>query len=226
MTLVRWYGQSAFLVEGSKSVFIDPFGDMSGLTARGLEWNYPPIEGVSAELLIVTHEHGDHNAVEVIGGDPALVRALAGTHETPVGEVISVSSEHDEVGGTQRGANTLVRFELDGLVYCHLGDLGQPALRPEQVRALGEVDVLFIPVGDGPTVGGERAAQVVRDLKPRLVFPKHYRTEAIGFLDPPDAFLEALGAHVERFDTNEVEVEQVLGTREAPTVVLLAPPLA
>lgn len=226
MTLVRWYGQSAFLVEGSKSVFIDPFGDMSGLAARGIEWNYPPIEGVRADLLVVTHEHGDHNAVEAIAGDPALVRAAAGTHETPVGELVSVASEHDDAAGTLRGANTLVRFELDGLVYCHLGDLGQQALRPEQAKALGVVDVLFIPVGDGPTVGGEIAAAVVRELKPRLVFPKHYRTEAISFLDPPDAFLDALGAHVERLDTSEVEVEQVLGTREEPTVVLLAPPLA
>ncbi len=226
MTLVRWYGQSAFLVEGSKSVFIDPFADMSRLIERGIEWRYPPIEGVRADLLIVTHEHGDHNGVEVIGGDPALIRATAGTHESPLGEVISVASEHDDVAGTQRGANTLVRFELDGLVYCHLGDLGQQALRPEQAKALGEVDVLFIPVGAGPTVGGETAAAVVRELRPRVVFPKHYRTEAISFLDPPDAFLEALGARVERLDTNEVEVEQVLGTHDAPTVVLLAPPLA
>jgi L-ascorbate metabolism protein UlaG (beta-lactamase superfamily) len=225
VTLVRWYGQSAFLVEGSKTVFIDPFGDMSRLADRGIAWDYPPIEGVSADLLLVTHEHGDHNAVDVIGGDPALIRSTAGTHESPVGEVISVASEHDDAAGTKRGANTLVRFELDGLVYCHLGDLGQVALRPEQAKALGAIDVLFIPVGDGPTIGGERAAAVVRELKPRLVFPKHYRTEAIGFLDPPDAFLDALGARVERFDSSEVEVERVLGTHQDPTVVLLAPPL-
>ena len=153
--------------------------------------------------------------------------ALDGRHAwSPVGEIISVASEHDDAAGTQRGANTLVRFELDGLVYCHLGDLGQSALRPEQAKALGAVDVLFIPVGDGPTVGGETAAAVVRELAPRLIFPKHYRTEAINFLDPPDAFLDALGARVERFETNEVEVEQVIGTREEPVVALLAPPLA
>lgn len=228
MTLVRWYGQSAFLVEGSKTVFIDPFGGsfQSVLADRGIAWNYPPIEGVRADLLIVTHEHGDHNAVEAIAGEPELIRARAGTHESPVGEVISVASEHDDAAGTQRGANTLVRFELDGLVYCHLGDLGQRELRPEQAKALGTVDVLFIPVGDGPTVGGERAAAVVRELKPRVVFPKHYRTEAIDFLDPPDAFLDALGARIERLDSSEVEVETVLGTHEDPTVVLLAPPLA
>ena len=226
MTLVRWYGQSSFLVSGSKSVFVDPWLDLSGLEEHGLEWRYAPIEGVTADLVLVTHEHRDHNGVEAIGGEPALIRATAGTHESPVGPVIGVASEHDDAAGTQRGPNTFFRFELDGLVYAHLGDLGQRALRPEQIAALGEVDVLFIPVGGGPTVGGESAAQVVRDLRPRLVFPKHYRTEAINFLDPPDAFLDALGARVERVAAAEVEVEPLLGSREEPVVVLLAPPTA
>ena len=66
----------------------------------------------------------------------------------------------------------------------------------------------------------------MRELRPALVVPMHYRTPAIGFLDPPDAFLEALGARVERLETSEAEVEPLLGSREEPTVALLAPPLA
>jgi L-ascorbate metabolism protein UlaG (beta-lactamase superfamily) len=224
VTLVRWFGQSAFLLTGSTSVFIDPFGDMSGLEARGIEWGYPAIEGVTADVVLVTHDHGDHNAVHVIGGDPTVFRPTAGTLESPLGELIAVASEHDDAAGTQRGPNTLYRFELDGLSYAHFGDFGQSGLRPEQKEALGAVDVLLLPVGDGPTVGGERAAQVVRELQPRLVVPHHYRTEAISFLDPPDAFLDALGARVERLDSSELEVEQLLGTREDPVVALLAPP--
>jgi len=224
MPLVRWYGQSAFLVSGSKAVFIDPFGDMQGLASRGIEWRYPPIEGATAELLLVTHDHGDHNAVDAVGGDPQVLRT-AGTHETPVGTVVGIASEHDDVAGTQRGPNTLFRFELDGIAFAHFGDFGQRALRAEQAAALGTVDVLLLPVGDGPTVGGERAAAVVRDVQPRLVVPHHYRTPAIGFLEPPDAFLEALGARVERLEASEADVEGLLGTREEPVVALLAPPL-
>ena len=107
---------------------------------------------------------------------------------------------------------------------CHFGDFGQSALRPEQREAIGEVDVLFLPVGGGPTVGGESAAAVVRALRPRLVLPQHYRTEAVNFLDPPDAFLDALGARVERLDEPELTVEQYLGTAGQPTVALLAVP--
>jgi L-ascorbate metabolism protein UlaG (beta-lactamase superfamily) len=216
-TLVRWYGQSAFSIDGERSVFVDPFGDLGSP-----EFRYPPVEGVEADLLLVTHEHRDHNAVEAIGGDPVVIRSTPGTHESPLGEVVAVASEHDDVAGTARGPNAIMCFTLSGLCFCHLGDLGQAALRPEQVEAIGAVDVLFLPAGGGPTIGGEVAAAVVRVLGPRLVVPMHFRTEAIGFLDPPDAFLEALGAPVARLETNELVVEDALASGEP--VALLSPP--
>lgn len=221
---IRWFGQSAFSLTGGKSVFVDPFGDMSAAASRGLEFAYPPIEGVTADLLLVTHEHGDHNGVDAIGGGPTVLRARAGTFESPVGEVVGVASEHDAVAGTKRGPNTIFRFELDGVRVCHLGDFGQPALRPEQREAIGAVDLLFVPVGGGPTIGGAPAAELVRGLAPRVVVPMHYRTPAINFLEPPDAFLGALGAPVERLDTSEAELDELLARGPAPTVVLLAPP--
>jgi L-ascorbate metabolism protein UlaG (beta-lactamase superfamily) len=221
---IRWYGQSAFLITGERAVFVDPFGEMEGVLREGMRFDYPPIEGVEAELLLVTHEHPDHNAVEAVGGSPQILRSVAGTYESPIGEVIAVASEHDDTAGTQRGPNTILRFAVNGLRVCHFGDFGQAELRPEQQRAIGEVDVLFLPVGDGPTVGGEPAAAIVRALRPRLVVPMHYGTEAVNFLDPPDAFLEALGARVERVDANELEAEQFLGSADQPTVALLATP--
>jgi L-ascorbate metabolism protein UlaG (beta-lactamase superfamily) len=222
---VEWYGQSAFrLAADGTTVFVDPFGDASPLAARGIVFDYPAIEGVEADLVLVTHEHFDHNGVEAVGGSPAVVRSVAGRHESPIGEVLAVASEHDPAAGTQRGPNTILRFAVNGLRVCHFGDFGQAGLRPEQQRAIGEVDVLFLPVGDGPTVGGEPAAAIVRALRPRLVVPMHYGTEAVNFLDPPDAFLEALGARVERLAANELEAEQFLGSADQPTVALLATP--
>ena len=216
-TLVRWYGQSAFLVEGEQSVFVDPFGDLGSA-----EFRYRPVAGVEADLLLVTHEHRDHNAVETIAGDPVVIRSTAGTFDSPVGEVVAVASEHDDVAGTARGPNGIMCFAVGGLRLCHLGDLGQAALRPEQVAAIGAVDVLFLPAGGGPTIGGEASAEVVRALAPRLVVPMHFRTDAIDFLDPPDAFLEALGAPVARLETNELTVEDALASGEQ--VALLSPP--
>src|SRR6476469_6238437 len=101
---LEWYGQSAFrLRDGATTVFIDPFDDVSAFADRGIRWDYPPITGVSADLLLVTHEHRDHNGVGAVGGDPAVVRSTAGTHESPIGEVVGIASEHDDVAGRSAG---------------------------------------------------------------------------------------------------------------------------
>jgi L-ascorbate metabolism protein UlaG (beta-lactamase superfamily) len=110
-----------------------------------------------------------------------------------------VASEHDEVAGTERGPNTIFVFELDGVRIVHLGDFGQRALRDEQAAAIGQVDLLFLPVGAGPTIGATEAAAIVERLDPRWVVPMHYRTHRVSFLEPPDAFLERM-AHVQRLD--------------------------
>jgi L-ascorbate metabolism protein UlaG (beta-lactamase superfamily) len=220
---VQWYGQSAFRLNGADvTVFIDPFARMDGLAARGLRFDYPPIEGVAADLILVTHEHGDHNGVEAIGGDPVILGATAGTLESPVGEVIAVASEHDSAAGTQRGPNAIFRFELDGIRVAHLGDFGQRALREEQAEAIGAVDLLFVPVGGGPTIGAEQAGAIVDRLAPRWVVPMHYRTPRVDFLEGPEAFLERM-PRVTRLDAPSFETAE-LEDGEAPLVVVPAAP--
>jgi L-ascorbate metabolism protein UlaG (beta-lactamase superfamily) len=226
-TRARWFGQSAFLLTADRSVLVDPFGvPGERLAARGLEFRYPPIESVAPDLVLITHEHFDHNAAEVAGGDPVVLRSTAGKLESPVGEVVAIASEHDDQAGTARGANTIFCFTLGCLRLCHMGDFGQAELRGAQREAIGEVDVLFAPVGGGPTIGGSVAAEVVRAIAPRLVVPMHFRTDAVNFLEPPDAFLEALGAPRVSSDTPELELDAALGTREEPNVALLATPQA
>jgi L-ascorbate metabolism protein UlaG (beta-lactamase superfamily) len=220
---VEWYGQSAFrLSSAQETVVIDPFADLSALTGRGMQFDYPQIEGVSAELVLVTHEHMDHNAVEVVGGDPVILRSTAGRLESPIGEVTAIASEHDEAAGTERGPNTIFAFTLEELRVCHFGDFGQRALRDEQAAAIGQVDLLILPVGDGPTIGAAQAQAIVEWLRPRWVVPMHYRTPRISFLETADAFLE-LSAHVERLPSAAFETAS-LPAKDGPIAVVPAAP--
>jgi L-ascorbate metabolism protein UlaG (beta-lactamase superfamily) len=216
---IQWYGQSAFrLTSPQATVVIDPFGDISALTSRGIQFDYPPIADVSADLVLITHEHGDHNAHDVVEGDPPVLRSTAGRLDSPIGEVTAVASEHDPAAGTQRGPNTIFVFELDGIRVAHLGDLGQRYLRDEQVEAIGPIDLLMIPVGGGPTIDAAQAAAVVGQLAPRWVVPMHYRTSRVNFLEPVDPFLERV-ANVHRHPESQFELG-ALGRTERPLVVV------
>jgi L-ascorbate metabolism protein UlaG (beta-lactamase superfamily) len=220
---VRWFGQSAFELQAEEgTVVIDPFGDLSGLVGRGIQFDYPPISGVEAQLLLVTHEHADHNGVEVVGGEPEVLRSTAGRLTSPFGEVLAVASEHDENAGTERGPNTIFAFAFDGVSVCHFGDFGQRELREEQAALLGGIELLFIPVGGGPTIDAAKAAAIVEELGPRWVVPMHYRTPRIGFLDSADDFL-ARFERVERVSGPEFETSE-LPEGESPLIVVPAAP--
>jgi L-ascorbate metabolism protein UlaG (beta-lactamase superfamily) len=222
---VDWYGQSAFrLTAPQATVFIDPFADMSELLQRrGLVFDYPAIEGVSADLVLVTHEHRDHNGTEAIEGSPELLRSTAGRLTSrAIGEVMAVASEHDTKAGTERGPNTIFVFTLDAVRVAHFGDFGQASLRDEQAAAIGQVDMVFIPVGAGPTIGPEQATEICDGLQPRWVVPMHYRTPRIGFLDPVEPFLERMPA-VHHLEETSFDIG-TLPTNDGPLVVVPATP--
>ncbi|MFI5027563.1 MAG: MBL fold metallo-hydrolase [Solirubrobacterales bacterium] len=221
---VEWHGQSAFTITGPEGkVVIDPFDDMSALAERrGMQFDYPPIEVDGVDLLLVTHEHVDHNGVAAVGGDPQVLRSTAGRLDSPLGEVVAVASEHDNEAGTARGPNTIFVFSLDGIRVAHLGDFGQSVLRPEQRRAIGDVDLVFLPVGGGPTIGAAAAATIARELSPRWVVPMHYRTARVSFLETEEEFLGLMGA-VERLPAPGFDTAQ-LPREEAPVTVVPAAP--
>jgi L-ascorbate metabolism protein UlaG (beta-lactamase superfamily) len=220
---LRWFGQSAFLLSGDAgSVMIDPF-DGPLARERGTQWDYPDIESVEPDLLLISHEHFDHSNQDAIGGDPQVIRSTAGSFETPLGDVLAIASEHDSSAGTERGPNAIFSFELDGTRVCHLGDLGQSALREEQLAAIGKPDLLMVPVGGHFTIDAGSAAEVVRVLDPAIVVPMHYGLPAVGLpLAPVDDFLALMEGHeLRREEAAEFELER---PGEGTTVVVPAAP--
>ena len=127
---------------------------------------------------------------------------------------------HDATNGTQRGKNSIWIVEADGLVFCHLGDLGHE-LTDVQVKAIGKVDVLMVPIGGIYTLNGEQAKKVVKRIKPRLyVLPMHYGVPDYDDLLGPEEFLEGQKNVKKMLNTNELDIPLDLKA-DAPTVVLL-----
>ena len=97
----------------------------------------------------------------------------------------NVGTFHDTQQGMERGRNAVFVIEADGLKIVHLGDLGH-ILTDEQVRQIGPMDVLMVPVGGVYTINGSKAKEVVAQLKPkRYILPMHYGTLTFDELLPP-----------------------------------------
>jgi L-ascorbate metabolism protein UlaG (beta-lactamase superfamily) len=179
---VYWLGHSCFHLrsESGTSLLIDPFHEE--------EVGYP-LPQVEADLVLISHDHGDHNNFPQVPGRKAVIRGT-GRHTALGIEVRGIASYHDREGGLKRGENTIFCFSLDGVRICHLGDLGIP-LRRDQIEAIGEVGLLFLPVGGIYTIDAKDAAVVMEQLHPALVVPMHYQTGDLSFqLDSVDDFLK------------------------------------
>jgi len=178
-------GHSCFRIKGKQATLItDPYPP---------ELGYPPLKQ-TANVITLSHRHPGHSFTQGISGNP---KALTGPGEYEVSNmlIIGVASFHDNDRGSIRGKNTIYLIEIDEVSICHLGDLGH-VLSDEQVEELGNIDVLLIPVGGVSTLNAPLAAEVVRQLEPKIVIPMHYKTEALKRgLEPVDRFLKELGAH-------------------------------
>jgi L-ascorbate metabolism protein UlaG (beta-lactamase superfamily) len=122
-------------------------------------------------------------------------------------EFKGISSYHDSVYGGQRGLNTIFVIKADGLNLCHLGDLGH-VLDSDKLDEIGTIDILFIPVGGFYTIDNSQATQIIKDIKPKIAIPMHYKTEAIKFsIDPVEVFLSNKD-NVQILESSELEITE------------------
>lgn len=219
---LTWFGQACFLLESASGtrVLMDPIPASIG---------YTPPQGLRAEAITISHEHGDHNNVGLVTGKARVLRGL-----TPDGkgwvkvrervkdvEIRSVPAYHDSSSGAERGLNTIFVFGVGGMRVAHLGDLGH-ALTDQQLADLGNVDVLLIPVGGFYTIDASQATRVVDQVRPRLVVvPMHYKTDALTIkeLATVEAFLAGKPS-VRRVTGNVLPLSPVKTRPSAEIVVL------
>ena len=201
---LTWYGQSMFTLEvdGGPTILMDPTSSAG--------YSVSPLDGI--DVVTVSHEHRDHNEVTLATGSPIVLRGLNEGEWAQVDETVegvrlhNLGAYHDDSQGSERGKNAIFIIEAHGLRIVHLGDLGH-LLAPEQVSAIGSVDLLMVPVGGVYTIDAAGATEVMQQLEPRLVAPMHYKTpEARANLEPVDGFLE--GKVVERSSGNQITVSR------------------
>jgi L-ascorbate metabolism protein UlaG (beta-lactamase superfamily) len=170
---IEWFGHATFQITSSKGtrILADPHG------RSDLPW-----PALSQHIVTTSHPHGAHSHIWMAKGTPVILEGL-----TPGGEnwqkvhttirdvaVYSVPAYHDKSQGLQRGKNTIFVFRVDDICIAHLGDLGHQ-LTPAQLKLLGKIDILLVPVAGGMyTVTPTEAIEVTKQVNPRIAIPEHY----------------------------------------------------
>ena len=156
------------------------------------------------QIILVTHEHYDHNNVKESPPETFVIRG-PGEYEKAGVYIEGINSFHDDAQGTLRGLNTIYVIRVEDMRLCHLGDLGQPRLTEEQIETIGDVDILFVPVGGIYTIDGVQAAQAVGQIEPKTIIPMHYKIPGLNIdLDGPQKFLKAMGIKPEETETFKI----------------------
>jgi L-ascorbate metabolism protein UlaG (beta-lactamase superfamily) len=198
MLQIRWHGHSCFEITNDKTIVTDPHdGKSIGI----------PAPSAQADIILVSHDHYDHNSVKTVEKTGSKIVTDSRKRSIDNVEIQGIDSFHDETKGAKRGNNIMFKFTMENITFCHLGDLGH-TLDDETVSKIGQVDVLFIPIGGTFTVDDKKAWNVIKRIKPKIVVPMHYK---IGGLSLPiagiDAFLEQNPYDVIHVG-NEIDIEK------------------
>lgn len=171
--LVTFLGHAFFKVEAdNKIVTFDPVDEESG---------YKFDENIETNLSIISHNHHDHSNTSILDINELDEFNFENNVKT-------IPSFHDEFNGMKRGTNIISVCKIGNFKVCHLGDLGH-MLSDEDIESIGDIDILFIPVGGVYTIDGETAIKLIDKIKTKIVIPMHYKTEKLTFeLDDIEKF--------------------------------------
>ena len=186
---IQYYGHSCFKITTKPagratediSIFFDPFDKSVGLR---------PPQG-QADIIFVTHQHHDHNNIEALKGNPIVIDT-PGEYAIKGVNAVGIDTFHDTKEGSLQGKNTVFTIDSEDIKVCHLGDLGAE-LSPHQMEEM-EVDILFVPIGGKYTLDGEKAADLVRKIEPKIVIPMHYKINGSTIdIDTEKKFCDEMG---------------------------------
>ncbi len=200
--IIGWCGHACVYIKKSDgyTIVIDPHDGISIGLKR---------PNIKADLVLVTHDHFDHNAVNTVKKDTTRVlKEYIGLAELDGIIVEGYETYHDKYKGKRRGINTVYKVVVEGYSIVHLGDLGD--YPPNEVKdKIKNADLLAIPVGGVYTIYPDEAWKLVEELEPRNILPIHYWVK--GLILPlyrlEDFLVHVKKYHVIRLDSSEFNLE-------------------
>ena len=177
---ITYHGHSMFEIEsysGSR-VITDPYNEQIKSV----------LPDVTADIVLVSHDHYDHSNISIVKGNPRIInnpepREIYGII------IEGINTFHDTSHGQVRGGNIIFRFIIDEVIFAHMGDIGHIP-DADVYEKLKGAEILMIPVGGIYTVSASTAFEIAGKISPAIIIPMHYREKDSKLqVDTVDGFL-------------------------------------
>lgn len=206
--VITYHGLQCFKVtSGDLTIAFNPFSKESAKKHDLKEVKF------GADVVFVSMNHGDFGAIEQVTYGEKIPFKVAGPGEYEVGDLtirgFGVKTSYDG----EEYFNTIYQVSLEGTTLLFLGALAQEKLDPAILGALGEIDILFVPVGGGDVLDGSAASALGVKLEARVIIPMHYEKGSL------TAFLKEEGVDAKAQDKFTIRKKDLL-TLEGEVVVL------
>jgi len=197
---ITWYGHRCVRIEAREgSILIDPFGKDIGL--RGPK--------IGDDIVILSAYQAPAGVLDQIP-DTSLVIRGPGEYECKGIAVRGIQAYQDSQKGKELGLTTIYKVIADEISVCHLGALGQDKLTDEQLEAIGDPDILIIPVGGQSALDQKAAVELCNQIEPKIIIPIQFAVASAAYdAEKVDKFVKEIGLPAEKMDKLKIIKKQL-----------------
>jgi L-ascorbate metabolism protein UlaG (beta-lactamase superfamily) len=210
---ISWYGYRCVRIEAKEgNVLVDPF-DPAKVGLRG---------PASKDDLVLISDPNPSKAVLERINDSAFVVRGPGEYERKGIAVRGMQAWADSQQGKELGLCAIYTIVAEELSVCHLGGLGQETLTPEQLEAIGDPDILIIPVGTQSALDAKAAAELCNQIEPKIIIPVQFSLPNASYdAASLEKFVKEIGLPVQKIETLRISKKQ-LPVDQTQLIVLAA----
>ena len=173
--IITYHGGQCFKVSfGDTTLAFDPISKKSKLAEVKF----------GADVAFVSLNHQDFNGVGQVKHGTKEPFVVSGPGEYEIGQVTARGfGVETSYAGVDR-YNTIYQVRLEDMNILFLGALGTSDIDPKILGELGDIDIIFLPIGGGDVMDVPQASKLAVKLEAKLIVPMHYDKTAL------DAFLK------------------------------------
>lgn len=191
---IHYFGLSSFkITTKDATVITDPFDKESGLLSpRG-----------AADIIILSEKNNKlYSATSGFSGEPFLMNDpgdydLKGITVTG----IPLKQEGDETKDGKPRYVTAMLIEAEDMRILNLTHIRTFSMKEDDLDALGEIDILILPVGGNSVMTAKDASKIAHEIEPKIIIPSHYLTEGLKLpYEKVDGFIKEMGGKSESME--------------------------